>query len=126
MAGRGALLVSALLLAVAAVTTPAPPPGGETPELTPAWQTSAPREPVAIGEGVKLGIRNENDEPGECYDFTMEVRDPLGWYLAFGTVCANEWADLSYWNTSLYGTYDVFFSIQDQDIAQDSFDVAEW
>jgi len=104
------------------VYAPGPPPGGDFTNLT--WQTSAPRVPVAIGEVVDLGLRNKYGEPGECYDFLMEVSDPLGEYAsAEGTVCADEWADLTYEDTYLSGTYDVYFSIEGQLIAQDSFEV---
>ena len=106
------------------VYAPGPPPGGDFTTLT--WQTSAPRVPVAIGEVVDLGLRNKYGEPGECYDFLMEVMDPLGEYAsAEGTVCADEWADFTYEDTFLSGTYDVYFSIEGQLIAQDFFEVSE-
>jgi len=102
-----------------------PPTGDDFTNLT--WQTSAPRMPVAIGEVVDLGLRNKYGEPGECYDFLMEVSDPLAEYVsAEGTVCADEWADLSYEYTYLSGTYGVYFSKEGQLIAQDSFEVSEW
>jgi hypothetical protein len=102
----------------------APTPADDFTTLT--WQTSAPREPVAAGEAVDLGLRNKFGEPGECYDFLMEVSDPQGEYAwAEGTVCADEWADLTYEYTYLFGTYHVYFSIEGQLIAQDSFEVSE-
>jgi hypothetical protein len=101
-----------------------PPPGGDFTTLT--WQTSAPRVPVAIGEVVELGLRNKFGEPGECYDFLMEIFDPVGDYAsAEDTVCADEWTDFTYEDTFVPGTYNVYFSIKGQLIAQDSFEVSE-
>ena len=106
------------------VYAPGPLPGGDFTTLT--WQTSAPRVPVAIGEVVELGLRNKYGEPGECYDFLMEVMDPLEEYAwAEGTVCADEWADFTYEDTFLSGTYTVYFSIEGHLIAQDFFEVSE-
>jgi hypothetical protein len=104
------------------VYAPAPPPGEDFTTLT--WQTSAPRTPVGIGEVVELGLRNKYGEPGECYDFVIELLDPLGDYAwAEDIVCADEWTDFIYEDTFLSGTYDVYFSIEGQVIAQDSFEV---
>ena len=44
-----------------------------------SWQVSAPREAVAAGTTVELGLRNEYGVSGECYDFTVEVYDPDGY-----------------------------------------------
>lgn len=107
------------------VQEPEPPPGTDFTTLT--WQTSAPRVAVGIGEVVELGLRNKFGEPGECYDFLMEVYDPMdGYSSGEATVCADEWAYLPYEDTFLSGTYYVFFWIEDQLIAQDSFEVSEY
>jgi hypothetical protein len=83
--------------------------------------------PAGIGEVVELGLRNKFGEPGECYDFVIEVFDPFGDYVwAEDAVCADEWTDFTYENTFLSGIYDVYFSIGDQVIAQDSFEVSEY
>ena len=101
-----------------------PPPADDFTTLT--WQTSIPREPVAIGEVVELGLRNKYGEPGECYTFVIEVSDPLGEYAAaYGPFCADEWADFTYEDTYLSGTYDVYFSVEGQLIAEDFFEVSE-
>jgi len=106
------------------VYAPGPAPGGDFTTLT--WQTSAPRTPVAIGEVVDLGLRNKFGEPGECYDFLIEILDPAGEYAwAEGTVCADEWADFAYEDTFFAGTYHVYFFIEGQLIAQDSFEVTK-
>ena len=104
--------------------------GGEPPPAddftTRTWQTSMPREPVAIGEVVELGLRNKYGEPGECYTFVVEVSDPLGEYTAaYGPFCADEWADFTYEDTFLSGTYNVYFSVEGRLVAQDSFEVSE-
>jgi hypothetical protein len=79
---------------------------------------------VAIGEVVELGLRNKFGEPGECYDFLIEVFDPLrDLASAEDTVCADEWTDFTYEETFLPGTYHVFFSVEGQSIAEDSFEV---
>jgi hypothetical protein len=106
------------------VYAPEPPPAEDFTTLV--WQTSAPRTPAAVGEVVELGLRNKFGEPGECYAFLIEVLDPLGDYAsAEDTVCGDEWAYLTYENTFAPGTYDVYFSIEGQDIAQDFFEVGE-
>jgi hypothetical protein len=106
------------------VYAPEPPPGGDFTTRT--WQTSTPWEPLGIGEVADLGLRNKYGEPGECHDFLMEVVHPLGEYAsAEGTVCADEWADFTYEDTLLSGTYYVYFSIEGQVIAQDLFEVGE-
>jgi len=90
----------------------------------PSWQTSAPREAVAAGNTVELGLRNEYGSLGECYDFTVEVYDPDG-YAASGsdTVCADAWTYLTYSDTWTSGYYDVSYYIGDVFIASDYFQV---
>jgi hypothetical protein len=91
----------------------------------PSWQVSAPREAVAIGDTVELGLRNEYGVPGECYDFVVEVYDPEGYYASGeDTVCADEWTYLTYSDTWISGYYDVSYYIGDQFIASDYFQVA--
>ena len=96
---------------------------GET--LTgPSWQTSAPREAVAMGDTVELGLRNEFGSPGECYDFTVEVYDPDGYYSSGNdTVCADQWTYLTYSDTWTSGYYDISYYIGDLFIASDYFQV---
>ena len=92
--------------------------------LGPSWQVSAPREAVAIGDEVELGLRNENGVPGECYDFVVEVYDPEGYYASGeDTVCADEWTFLTYSDTWVSGYYDVSYYIGSQFIASDYFQV---
>ena len=99
------------------------PPPGDVTSLS--WQVSAPRELVAMGDTVELGLRNEYGFPGECYDFVVEVFDPESYYSSGeGTVCADEWTYLYYSDTWLSGIYDVFYSIGDQFVASDSFEVS--
>lgn len=100
----------------------APPPGDVT---SLSWQVSAPREPVAMGDTVELGLRNEYGLPGECYDFVVEVFDPEGYYASGeDTVCADEWTYLTHSDTWVSGIYGVFYSIGDQLVATDYFEVS--
>jgi len=90
----------------------------------PSWQVSAPREAVAAGSTTELGLRNEFGYPGECYDFTVEVYDPDSYTASgYGTVCADEWAYLTYSDTWVSGYYDVSYYIGDQFVASDYFQV---
>jgi hypothetical protein len=99
----------------------AAPPGDVT---TLSWQVSAPREAVAAGTTVELGLRNEFGYPGECYDFTVEVYDPDGYTASgYGTVCADQWTYLTYSDTWVSGYYDVSYYIGDQFVASDYFQV---
>ena len=99
------------------------PPPGDVTSLS--WQVSAPRELVAMGDTVELGLRNEYGFPDECYDFVVEVFDPEGSYSSGeDTVCADEWTYLYYSDTWLSGIYDVFYSIGDQLVASDYFEVS--
>ena len=104
------------------VHTVSPTPGYYT---VLSWQTSAPRVPVAVGEAVELGLRNELGEPGECYDFIIELSDPMGDYAAWAqdTVCGDEWTKFTYDQTFVPGTYAFYFAIEGQLIADDSFEV---
>jgi hypothetical protein len=89
-----------------------------------SWQVSAPREAVAAGTTVELGLRNEFGSPGECYDFVVEVYDPDGYYSSGNdTVCADQWTYLTYSDTWTSGYYDVSYYIGDQFIASDYFQV---
>jgi hypothetical protein len=95
-----------------------------TDVTTLSWQVSAPREAVAAGTTVELGLRNEFGSPGECYDFTVEVYDPDGYYESGNdTVCADQWTYLTYSDTWTSGYYDISYYIGDQFIASDSFQV---
>ena len=97
--------------------------GGDVTTLT--WQVSAPREPIALGDTAELGLRNKWGSDGECYDFVAEVLDPDGNYASGeDTVCAAEWTYLSYYDTWVAGTYSVYYSIQGQVVATDSFEVS--
>jgi hypothetical protein len=90
----------------------------------PSWQVSAPREAVAAGSTIELGLRNEFGYPGECYDFTVEVYDPDGYTASgYGTVCADHWTYLTYSDTWVSGYYDVSYYIGDQFVASDYFQV---
>jgi hypothetical protein len=90
----------------------------------PSWQVSAPREAVAAGTDIELGLRNEFGSPGECYDFTVEVYDPDGYTSSgYGTVCAADWTYLTYSDAWTSGYYDVSYYIGDQFIASDYFQV---
>lgn len=99
------------------------PPPGDVTSLT--WQVSAPREPIAAGDTAELGLRDKWGSPGECYDFGVDVVDPDG-YLSSGdaTVCADEWTYLDYSDTWVSGTYSVYYSIQAEVVATDSFEVS--
>jgi hypothetical protein len=109
-----------------AVETPTLPPAGETPTVVPSWETSAPREPVPAGQAVDLALRNKYGEADECHDFQVEVKDPLSAYASTSeTVCADEWTNLTYEDTSLAGTYEVRFYVEGQFVAEDSFEVSE-
>jgi len=100
-----------------------PPPGGDVTSLT--WQVSAPRQPIALGDTAELGLRNKWGSPGECYDFVVEVLDPESTYASGeDTVCADEWTYLNYSDTWVAGTYSVYYSIQEQIVATDSFEVS--
>jgi len=97
----------------------------EAPPLSePSWQVSAPREAVAMGTTVEVGLRNENGVPGECYDFVVEVYDPDG-YTASGedTVCGAEWTYLTYSETWVSGYYDISYYIGGVFVASDYFQV---
>lgn len=97
--------------------------GGDVTSLT--WQVSAPREPIALGDTAELGLRNKWGSSGECYDFVVEVLDPDGNYASGeDTVCAAEWTYLSYYDTGVAGIYSVYYSIQGQVVATDSFEVS--
>jgi hypothetical protein len=90
----------------------------------PSWQVSAPREAVAAGSTIELGLRNEFGYPGECYDFTVEVYDPDGYTASgYGTVCADEWTYLTYSDTWVSGYYDLSYFIGGQFVASDYFQV---
>jgi len=90
----------------------------------PSWQVSAPREAVAAGSTIELGLRNEFGYPGECYDFTVEVYDPDGYTASgYGTVCADEWTYLAYSDTWVSGYYDVSYFIGGEFVASDYFQV---
>jgi hypothetical protein len=98
------------------------PPPSDVTSLS--WQVSAPRQAVAAGTTVELGLRNEYGMPGECYDFVVEVYDPDGYYASGqDTVCADEWTYLTYSDTWTSGYYDVSYYIGDQFIASDYFQV---
>ena len=95
-----------------------------TDPTTLSWQVSAPREAVAAGSTIELGLRNEFGYPGECYDFTVEVYDPDGYTASgYGTVCADEWTYLTYSDTWVSGYYDVSYFIGGQFVASDYFQV---
>lgn len=90
----------------------------------PEWQTSAPREAVAPGSTVEVGLRNKWGVPGECYDFVVEVYDPEGYYASGeDTVCADEWTYLTYSDTWVSGYYDVSWYIGGTVVATDYFQV---
>jgi hypothetical protein len=90
-----------------------------------SWETSAPRTPVAVGEAVELGLRNQLGEPGECYDFVIELFDPMGDYAASAqdSVCGDAWTKFTYDQTFMAGIYAFYFAIEGQLIADDSFEV---
>jgi len=89
-----------------------------------SWQVSAPRQAVAMGDPVDLGLRNEYGFPGECYDFVVEVYDPDGYTSSGdGTVCADQWTYMTYSDTWVSGYYDVSYFIGGQFIASDYFQV---
>jgi hypothetical protein len=109
-----------------AATTPAPPPGGQTPALMPSWQTSAPREPVTAGSAFQLGIRNENGAPGETHAIGVQVNLPDGSPANMeGKVVGDEWTYFPFDQTALAGTYTVYFGVPQSAIifAEDSFEV---
>jgi hypothetical protein len=99
------------------------PPPDDVTSLS--WQVSVPWEPVAVGDTVELGLRNEYGFPGECYDFLVEVFDPEGYYSSGqGTVCADEWTYMYDSDTWTPGFYDVFYTIGDELVASDYFEVS--
>jgi hypothetical protein len=116
----------------------------ETPRVTPvptvvatqtpvalefSWQTSAPREPVAAGTTVELGIRNKNGAPGETDVIQMVVLLPDQRTLHFdaGDVSGDAWTYFYISDTSQAGTYKVLFGRGpwgDPIYAEDSFEVS--